>query len=141
MSNWMWVALAAGATVVALLVARRLTGRRSPTLGDVVADGLAETWSRRLGVPQDRIRPALHGHDTALRDRIGDQVGKVSCTFRQESDVELRHLAQAVLDCRYRDGGAERITMRIPWRRIPSGVRNELLRPGAGETVRTWIPA
>jgi hypothetical protein len=137
----MWVALAAGAAVLALLAARRLTGRRSPTLADVVADGLAEIWARRLGVPQDRIRPALHGQDSALQGRVGDQVGKVACTFRQEPDAERRHLVQVVLDCDYRDGGSERVTMRTPWRRVPSDVRTELLRPGTGEAVRTWTPA
>lgn len=139
-NSWMWVALAAGATVLALLAARRLTGQRRPTLGDVIADGLAETWSRRFGVPQDRIQSALRGHDSALQDRIGDQVCKVSCAFRQEPDAERRHLVQAVLDCDYRDGGSERVTMRTPWRRIPSGVRNELLQPGMGEAVRSWTP-
>lgn len=137
-NGWMWAALAAGAAVLTLLAARRLADRPRPTLGDVIADGLAEAWSRRLGAPQERIRPALQGRDSALRDRIGDLVGMVSCTFRQEPDAERRHLVVVVLGCDYRDGGSAEVTMRIPWRRVPSGVRNELLQARTEEAVRTW---
>ncbi|MEW1804220.1 hypothetical protein ACIGO7_07960 [Streptomyces virginiae] len=105
----------------------------------MIADGLAEAWSLRLDAPKERIRSALDGRDSALRDRIGDVVGKVSCTFRQESDAEHRHLVSVVLTCDYWDGGSAEVVMRIAWSRVPSVVRQELLRAAAGEAaVRTW---
>lgn len=137
-SGWMWAALAAGGGVLALLVVQRLAKRPCPTLGDVIADGLAEAWSSQLDAPQGHIRLALQGRDSALLDRIRHLVGKVSCTFRQESDAEQRHLVAVVLGCDYRDGGSAEVRMRIPWRRVPAGVRDELLQASAGEVARTW---
>ncbi len=140
-NSFMTAALAAAGVVAVVLVARNLAGRRRPGLQDVVADGLADAWSRRLEVPQDRIRSALAGQDTALRDRVVELVGKVSCAFRQESEADQRHRVVVVLGCDYRDGHSERVTMRIPWRRVPFGVRTELLGPHDQQTVRIWTPA
>ncbi|GAA2225815.1 MULTISPECIES: hypothetical protein [Streptomyces] len=137
-NGWMWPPLVAGAAVLALLAARRLADRPLPKLGDVVADGLATPWSRRLGVPQERIRPALQGRDSELRDRIGELAGNVTCTFRQEADAGRRHLIAVVLVCDYRNGESTEVTMRIPWRGLPADIRNELLQARTGETVRTW---
>jgi hypothetical protein len=125
-----------------VFVVRRLAAQRGPTLEDVVADGLADVWAHRLAVPLEHIRPALSGDDDgSLRDRIGDLVGKVSCTFRQAQDVERRHLVEVVVGCDYRGGGSEKVTMRVPWRRVPPAVRAELLRARTGEVVSIWTPA
>ncbi|MEU1570703.1 hypothetical protein ABZ519_05960 [Streptomyces collinus] len=142
MSGLAWAALATGVVGLGVFLVRRLAARRGPTLEDVVADGLADVWAHRLAVPRDQIRPALSGDDDgSLRDRIGDLVGKVSCTFRQAQGIERRHLVEVVVGCDYRDGGSEQVMMRVPWRRVPSAVRAELLRARTGEAARIWTPA
>ncbi|MBX9392075.1 hypothetical protein K4749_00295 [Streptomyces sp. TRM72054] len=132
--------VAAVAAVLGAVAVRRLAGRRRNELSDVVADALAGSWADRLGVPEDRIRPALTGADDALRARVDGLVGKVSCSFRQEPDAERRHLVVVVVGCDCRDGDSEELTMHVSWRRVPAGVRTELLRARAGDVVRSWTP-
>jgi hypothetical protein len=142
MTGLLWAGLAAAGAVTVWAVYRRAAARASAAgLGDVVADAFGRTWAERLRVTETRVRTALTGGDDVLLARVAELTGRVSCSFRRDDGPGQGHLVVVAVRCDHRDGGEDRVTMRVPWRRVPAAVRTELLGARGAEVLRTWSPA